>query len=126
MTHPQFGLFPVVEFFPQKTISGVEPGDITLHPGPNGEACIVRWTTPPGIHGTIFIKGEFKPGDKGKMNVAVCKNGKWNVPLWKAVDSGSFDLKTTVHAKDTIDFVVYGGGFYSGSTPLDVKISAKL
>jgi Flp pilus assembly protein TadG len=42
--------------------------------------------------------------------------------VWNAVDSGAFNLATTVVPGDTIDFAVYGG-YRAGNTPLDVTIS---
>ncbi|MGE5611297.1 MAG: hypothetical protein ACM359_18755 [Bacillota bacterium] len=97
----------------------VQPGDISLHPGNNGEATIVRWTAPAGISGDASIVGAFLAGDRGSMAVAVRQN---NSPIWSAVDAGAFDLTRRVAPGDTIDFAVYGG-YYYGNTPLRATIS---
>jgi hypothetical protein len=42
--------------------------------------------------------------------------------MWKASNSGSFDVNIKVARGDTIDFVVYGGYGY-GNTPVSATIS---
>ena len=108
-------------------LAGVQPGQVSLHPGPNGEACLLRWTAPATVHGTVLVKGRFFPGDEGPggqgvMKVAVVKNDDWKSLLWSGVDSGKFDLKSAVMPGETIDFAVYGNFFY-GNTPLEAKIT---
>lgn len=105
------------------TSYGVQPGQVSLHPSPAGDASIARWTDPGGINSSITINGQFFPGDSGVMDVAIVKNGDWTNLLWSSVDSGAFSLSTTVAAGDTIDFAVYGSYAY-GNTPLDARIVA--
>lgn len=92
---------------------GVAPGQVSLHPGMNQEPCVARWTAPVGVSGPATIAGQFFPGDWGSMSVDVRING---VEVWNAVDSGAFNLATTVAPGDTIDFAVYGG-YGWGNTP---------
>jgi hypothetical protein len=105
------------------TSYGVQPGQVSLHPSPFGDASIARWTDPGGIGSSITINGQFFAGDSGVMDVAIVKNGDWSNLLWSAVDAGAFSLSTTVAAGDTIDFAVYGSYAY-GNTPLDARIQA--
>ena len=97
---------------------GVPAGDLMLHPGPNLQASLVRFTAP--TTGSFNIDGQFLPGDTGQMSVGVREGGTF---LFQHTDSGAFNLDhTSLNVGDTIDFVVYGGyGF--GSTPLEVTIS---
>ena len=96
---------------------GVLPGQLTLHPGPGGQASVLRFTTPSA--GQYVIDGEFFSGDIGTMLVGVRQGTSW---LWQGTDAGAFHLTPSLAANDAIDFVVYGGyGF--GNTPLDLKIS---
>jgi hypothetical protein len=104
-------------------INGVQPGQLALHPGPNGEASVLRWTAPVGVSGLGSIQGQFLPGDAGIMQVGVFENGNWASPLWTGTDSGAFSISVPLTAGDTIDFAVYGG-FGHGSTPLQATITA--
>jgi hypothetical protein len=95
---------------------GVPTGWLSLHPGPDMEPSVLRWTAP--IAGNIHVTGQFLTGDGGIMKVAVRHK---NEMIWTATDSGSFDLETKVATGETIDFVVYGGyGF--GNTPVSAAI----
>lgn len=101
------------------TDDGVAPGQLSLHPGSGTEPSVARWTALAGVSGSATIEGEFFAGDSGQMLVDVRING---VEVWNAVDSGAFNLATTVAPGDTIDFAVYDGyGF--GNTPLDATIT---
>ncbi len=42
--------------------------------------------------------------------------------LWEAVDSGAFDLSTSVASGDAVDFAVFGG-LTCGNTPLEVTVT---
>jgi hypothetical protein len=102
---------------------GVQPGQLSLQPGPNGEAAMVLWTAPAGVSALGSIQGQFLPGDSGIMQVGIFENGNWASPLWTATDSGSFNLSVPLTAGDTIGFGVYGG-FGGGNTPLEATITA--
>lgn len=97
---------------------GVEPGQISLHPGNGHQPSVVRWTTPTGAEGRARIDGRFFNGDIGGMTVGVLLNGTL---AWEAFNSGAFELSMFVHPGDTVDFAVYGGYGY-GNTPLAVEI----
>jgi hypothetical protein len=96
---------------------GVPNGWLSLHPGPGTEPSVLRWTAP--VAGDIQVKGQFLPGDGSTMTVAVRHN---NQEIWKASDSGDFNLNIKVAAGDTIDFAVYDGYGY-GNTPVSATIS---
>jgi hypothetical protein len=100
--------------------SGVGTGQLSLHPGPQLEPSVARWTAPSGVSGSATIQGQFFPGDIGGTSVAVRIN---NSPIWTSTNSGSFDLTTSVVPGDLIDFAVYGGYLW-GNTPLDAVITA--
>jgi hypothetical protein len=102
---------------------GIAPGQLYLHPGPYGEASVVRWTAPTDFNGTVEITGQFYPGDSGIMQTAVVLNNNWTTLAWHSPDAGTFSLTTSVTAENTIDFAVYGA-YYSGSTPLAATITA--
>ena len=99
------------------TAYGVPTGWLSLHPGPETEPCVLRWTSP--LLGSARIQGRFLAGDSGSMLVAVRMNGQ---AVWQAVDSGAFDLLESIVPGVTVDFVVYGG-YYSGNTPIEAIIS---
>ena len=105
-------------------IHGVGTGQLSLHPGPDGEMSVAQWTAPADWSGgDAAVQCQFFLGDSGKMQVGIFKNGNWSSPLWSALDSGEFTLSVPVVAGDTIDFGVYGGYSY-GNTPLEATITA--
>jgi hypothetical protein len=111
-------LSPQVLFNPSVQESyGVPPGWLSMHPGPETQPSVIRWTAP--ANGHVNVAGQFLPGDSGIMQVAVRLN---NQSWWSAADSGSYDLQTGVVAGDTIDFTVYGG-FTGGNTPVSAVVS---
>jgi hypothetical protein len=103
----------------------VQTGQVSLHPGPDGEASVARWTAPAGIGSLVQVQGHFYPGDSGIMQVGIFVNGisQGQTPYWHCVDSGSFDFTSSITPGTTIDFAVYGGFFY-GNTPLAATITA--
>jgi hypothetical protein len=98
------------------TAAGVPVGWLSLHPGPNKEPSVLRWTAP--VAGSVNVTGEFLAGDTGIMTIAVHHN---NNEIWKATDAGKFNLNVNVATGDTIDFMVYGG-YGHGNTPINANI----
>ena len=97
--------------------AGVPTGLAFVASGTGQEPSALRWTAP--VTGNVQVTGQFLPGDRGNMTVGVNHNSQ---NIWKATDSGSFNLNLGVVAGDTIDFVVYGGYGY-GNTPISASIS---
>jgi len=99
---------------------GVSPGQLSLHPGPRGEAEILRFTKPAALgRGTLRVEGRFWPGDAGTMQVAVLTDG---AVRWHAVNQGAFSLTFATLATTVVDFAVYGG-FGQGNTPLEATVT---
>jgi hypothetical protein len=98
---------------------GVQPGQVSLHPGSNEQPMVARWTA--ASFGISRVTGTFFAGDSAELDYAVRHNG---IDLWHTRTSGnaSFALSRAVNAFDTIDFVVYGG-YSFGNTPLEARIS---
>ena len=95
---------------------GIPDGMITQHPGPAGDASILRFTAPEAA--TADIVGQYLAGDSGTMLLAILVNG---TSVWTATDAGTFDLDATLSGGDTVDFAVYGS-FVAGNTPLALTI----
>jgi hypothetical protein len=109
-------LTPSIWLNSQGMAYGVPTGWLSLHPGPDKQPSLLRWTAP--ASGNIRVLGQFLAGDRGIMTVDIRHNNK---EIWKATDSGSFDLTMRVAAQDTVDFAVFDGyGF--GNTPVSVDI----
>jgi hypothetical protein len=101
-----------------ETYNEVAPGQLTLHPGPDSQAAVLRFTAE--TEGNYDINGDFFAGDSGVMLVGVRSASDW---LWQGTDAGTFsinDLMLTTGS--TIDFMVYGA-YYGGNTPLALTIS---
>ena len=109
------------------TAFGVAPGQISLHAGPPGQPCILRWTAPVGISSMVSIDGQFFAGDLGTMLVGIFLDNNWTTPLFQATDLGAFSFLQAVAPGTTIDFAVftYGSNSY-GNTPVDARISGSL
>jgi len=118
------GGVPQIGFKYGMPANGVQSGQVYLHPGPNGQACVVQWTAPAGIISPVQVQGQFLPGDSGVMQVGIFVNGipQETTPYWQSTDSGTFNFALPVAAGDTIRFAVYGG-YAFGSTPLQVTIT---
>jgi len=114
----ELGVYHLPGIWRSSTPQPVVPDVIALHPGPQGQASVLRWTTP--IAGEYQISGQFFSGDLATPIVGIRENNAW---LWQATDAGTFALTRTVTANETVDFVVYND-FYYGSTPLDLKITS--
>jgi len=96
------------------TQSGVQPGQLALHPGNGAQPSVLRWVAP--VTCMCRITGQFFAGDSGIMAVGVRAGTNW---LWQASDAGAFDISTPLEAGSPLDFVV-SGGYGFGSTPLAV------
>lgn len=102
--------------------NGIQPGEVNIHPGPDGQFSVIRWTSP--VAGIISINGYFGAGDSGIMSYFIYKDG--TIPIFtihQASGDGPFSLVEDVSVGSTIDFMV-GEGFYYGSTPLHAEITA--
>jgi hypothetical protein len=96
----------------------VPPNDLHLHPGPNGEYSVVRWTAPSS--GTIVIQGVFEGLDSGgptSTDVHVLHNSSHSLlrgPINSYRQPLAFSgILLRVVAGDTIDFAV---GFGNNGT----------
>jgi hypothetical protein len=115
---------PLVGFNYGAWLDGVDTGQFYMHPGPNGQASVARWTAPAGIASPVQVQGQFLPGDIGAMEVGIFVNGipQVTAPYWHSTDSGAFNFSLPVSAGNTIDFAVYDNYSY-GSTPLEATIT---
>ena len=108
--------------YSNSTVYGVAPKESSLHPGSSGEISVLRWTAPQA--GTISIKGSFKAGDTGAVDVYVLKNTSTLFSKTSTLITESYDQTTTVAIGDTIDFQVgNAGNFTSDATPIDGVIT---
>jgi hypothetical protein len=105
------------------------PGQFFLHPGPQGQYSIARWTAP--LAGTYAVQAVFEGIDIGPTttDVHVQHNGVDAAPAGYinvngGANSVSFATTVTITAGDTIDFAVgHGGnGFNNDSTALAASV----
>jgi hypothetical protein len=103
----------------------VRPGEISLHPGPNGEHSVVRWQAPKSC--TVIVKGTFGVGDGGSVTVRVRHNATELFGAANTPKDEPFSLERNVKKDDTIDFDVGAGqnGWGGCNTPLDAEIVVK-
>ncbi len=104
-----------------------EPGRLSLHPGPVGEFCVLRWTAP--ADGTISLSAKFiSIAEKATTDVHVLHTGK---PIFASLINlegqgmqTPFAADVAVKAGDTLDFAVgRGNGNYGGdSTGVEISI----
>lgn len=109
------------------------PGQLTFHPGPEGQESVVRFTAPSGGEYQIdatFAVGDPPDGGSTTTDVHVRKNG---VALFdgdinasaSATDSEHYLASLTLTAGDVVDFAVgFGNGnFFYDTTLLEAAIS---
>jgi autotransporter-associated beta strand protein len=102
-----------------RTYNGAPPNAFILHPGPQEQPSIARWTAP--ATGTITLAGEFGKGNVGVGDAYVMHDG---TKLWEALNFNQdkpFSLTIDVQVGDTVDAVV-AGMFGAGTTPLELRI----
>jgi hypothetical protein len=109
-----------------------EPGEFGLHPGPNGEDAIARWTAPAA--GTFVVSAAFFGEDflgPTSTDVHVLRNGKslfdGAVTSFGRGGAASFTASLPLRRGDTLDFAVgYGRDrtFFNDSTGLAATISS--
>ena len=107
-----------------------QPGQLSFHPGRDGEYSVVRWTAPAAGH--IEVGAEFHGiSEKATTDVHVLHNGK---PLFDGLinvkgggNEAQFKAKLAVQAGCTLDCVLgYGNGNYGAdTTALAVTIKAE-
>lgn len=107
------------------SVSGIGPGEATMHPGPSNEIATTRWTAPsPGLY-RIF--GKFGAGDIGAVDAFISSPGE---PLWSryaVVDDQIFDFTRALEAGAGVDFMVgNAGSFFYDSTPIHATIAGPL
>ncbi|MCL5098237.1 MAG: hypothetical protein M1608_12065, partial [Candidatus Omnitrophica bacterium] len=107
----------------------LQPQRIVVHPGPDGERSVLRWTAPKS--GPIQITAVFEGRDSEgtTTDASIYQNGRLlyvgDVEGYGEASRVSFGTNVTVNAGDTIDFVVgYGSNhtYYRDSTQVDATI----
>jgi hypothetical protein len=105
-----------------------EKGRLSLHPGPVGEFCVVRWTAP--ADGKYSLSAKFiSIAEKATTDVHVLHNGK---PLFDSLLNleghgmqAPFAADVSVQAGDKIDFAVGWGNGHYGADSTGIEISIK-
>ena len=102
------------------------PDLLNLHPGPNGENTVVRWTAP--LSGVYTIQGRFQGLDSTTTDVSLLKNSGSELftgDIDGYGDTQTFGLNVLLNSGDAIDFSVgYGNGDYGfDSTGLSATIT---
>lgn len=107
---------------------GVDPGQISLHPGPlaSGDVAILRFTAPSAAG--YNVSAQFFDGDGGNMSAAIVVNGSALSPLASFASTNAeptYAGLVTLAVGGTIDFVVGNNGNYLfGNTPVSAVINA--
>jgi hypothetical protein len=109
------------------TINGIEPGQVALHGGANGEASLVRFTAPRA--GTYSFSFEFFPGDIWETEGKIVRGTEGVYSKITSI-SPAYSSDFQMQAGETIDVMVVaqgngsGGWYYAyGSTPITVTVT---
>jgi hypothetical protein len=110
------------------TYNNVQPREVSLHPGFDGEYAVVRWTSP--VSGVVAIDGFFGAGDSGgwggfgSMSYFIYKDTTESLFADHIVSTDSyFTITVNVSPGTTIDFLV-GENYFFGNTPLHATITS--
>ena len=105
------------------TINGDGPGQAGLHPGPDGQFSVARYTVPTTATATIL--GQFYAGDSGSLNEYVQVNGVTQFVALPATGDQPFSFTYAAKANDRIDFIVGADahGYSFDTTPLSATIT---
>jgi hypothetical protein len=107
--------------------NGALIGETTLHGGPNGEYCVLRFTTP--VAGAYDVLASWRgPGDIGNSDLHLLLNSNSGSPLGftnSTNTSGTIQLSgLLLNAGDTVDMSVGTlGSFLNDTTPVNLLIS---
>jgi hypothetical protein len=102
-------------------IYGTSPGELVFHPGVSTES-VVRYTA--SGRGLALVQGSFGAGDFGTVDVKIVVDGVTQFSQTTATANTLFDLRLTLSAGSTIEFVVNAAGDIGGdSTPLDARVT---
>jgi hypothetical protein len=107
-----------------------QPRQMTFHPGPGGEYCIIRWTAPQS--GRVRIAGAFtgvSSAPPTTTDVHIFHNNRRVfdsfINLRNRGNKSPFDFQQDLRAGDTIDFAVGAGnnGLVYDTTGLEAVIT---
>lgn len=103
------------------TINGIEPNEVSLHPGPATEITYVRWVAPGA--GTYHVSGQFDAGDGGAVDLYIYHNGDARLTELGTLADRAFDFEVIANSGDSLDFMVgKAGSFFYDSTPLHATV----
>jgi len=97
-----------------------KPGQVSLHPGPDGSYGVLRWTAPRS--GSCEVKVKFTSiAGQATTDVHVLHQGRTifddGIHIGGRGNEAAFEKTVSVQAGDTIDFAVgWGNGNYGGDT----------
>ena len=103
---------------------GIQPGQIALHGGPNGEFGLLRFTAPSA--GNYNLATSYFTGDFGNTDIYLLHNGNVVSSDPSTTGGGSFSLPSFfLGAGDTLDVAVGIGGdtYFSDTTPINHTIT---
>ncbi|MBX7134961.1 MAG: hypothetical protein K1X67_20020 [Fimbriimonadaceae bacterium] len=88
----------------------LNPHEVLLHPGRDGEVAVVRFVSP--LSGMIHIGGAFKGISPASTDVSIARNGVLLFSAFHAgyLDDQRFDLHIEAAEGDCFDFIVGDGG----------------
>nr|WP_309689903.1 PEP-CTERM sorting domain-containing protein [Armatimonas sp.] len=104
---------------------GVQPGQIALHGGPNGELGVLRFTAPSA--GSYNIATSYFVGDSGDTDIYLLHNGSVVSSAPSTNAGGSFSLASfLLNANDTLDVAVGIGTdtYFGDTTPISHVITS--
>jgi hypothetical protein len=121
---------PAFNHFNVGGIAGALAGETTLHPGPNNEYAVLRFTTP--VAGSYDVVASWRgPGDFGETDLQLLLNSNTGSPLGftnSTTLSGTIQLSSMLlNVGDTIDLSVGTlGNFLSDNTPVNLTITQSI
>jgi hypothetical protein len=107
------------------TLINIAPGQVSLHPGPNNQYSVLRFTAP--TTAAYNVVAQFFVGDTGDTDANILLNSNAAAPVFFAATTDtnpSFNQTVNLTAGNTLDFVVGSkGSYFSDTTPLNVTLT---
>lgn len=102
--------------------TGIEPGELSFHPGSDGQVTTVRWTAP--SDGLYSLSALFDEGDGGPVDLYIYWNSTELFQVGGTYQTETFTDTLMLHSGDRLDFMVGAGDdFYCDSTPISIRIT---
>lgn len=121
LSHISLGAPAVTKNVSASTVNGIGPGELSFHPGADGELATIRFTAPAA--NLYHLTGKYGAGDGGAVDALIYAGSNPLVTEFGITGDSFFDVWVSLEIGNTVDVMVgRAGSFYYDSTPIYLQI----